>query len=284
MSAKILDGKSIAGELLKKIRQRVQQRIQRGLHAPGLAVIQVGNDPASQIYVRNKRWACDEAGIQSFSHDLPETISQADLLDLIDQLNKDPQVNGTLVQLPIPKHINSETVIEHIRPDKDVDGFHPYNMGRLILRNPQLRPCTPMGVMMLLETTGLYLKEQDAVVVGASNHVGRPMAMELLSAGCTVSMCHRFTKDLKIHVKQADILVVCVGKPNLIKGEWIKPGAAVIDIGFTRTAEGQLVGDVDFEAACQRAGWITPVPGGVGPMTVAHLLQNTLYAADNLHA
>ena len=284
MSAKILDGKSIADELLKKIRQHVQQRIQRGLHAPGLAVIQVGDDPASQIYVRNKRRACDEAGIKSFSHDLPEAISQAELLDLIDRLNEDPQVNGILVQLPIPKHINSETVIEHIRPDKDVDGFHPYNMGRLILRNPHLRPCTPMGVMMLLETTGLYLKEQDAVVVGASNHVGRPMAMELLSAGCTVSICHRFTKDLKIHVKQADILVVCVGKPSLIKGEWIKPGAAVIDIGFTRTAEGQLVGDVDFESAYQRAGWITPVPGGVGPMTVAHLLQNTLYAADNLHA
>ncbi|MEW6353536.1 MAG: bifunctional methylenetetrahydrofolate dehydrogenase/methenyltetrahydrofolate cyclohydrolase FolD [Pseudomonadota bacterium] len=283
MSAQIIDGKAIAAAIRLDLKQRVQQRLAQGLPAPGLAVVLVGDDPASQVYVQAKRRACAEVGILSVAHDLPAATRQEELLALIDALNNDPTVHGILVQLPLPAHIDSETVIERIRPDKDVDGFHPYNVGRLALRLPLLRPCTPRGVMTLLENTGAALRGQHAVVVGASNIVGRPMTLELLLAGCTVTICHRFTQDLSAHVARADILVAAVGKPGLIKGAWIKPGAIVIDVGITRDAHGALVGDVEFDAAKQRAAWITPVPGGVGPMTVATLLQNTVYAADNFH-
>jgi methylenetetrahydrofolate dehydrogenase (NADP+)/methenyltetrahydrofolate cyclohydrolase len=280
VSARILDGKAVAASLLAQVRERVHHKLASGVRAPGLAVIMVGNDPASQIYVRNKRQACERAGIVSFSHDLPTTIAQPELLALIDRLNADKTVDGILVQLPLPGHIDTETVIERIHPSKDVDGFHPYNIGRLAVRLPRLRSCTPHGIMKLLESTDHPLLGQHAVVVGASNHVGRPMALELLLAGCTITICHRFTQDLAEHVARADILVVAVGKPGLIKGQWIRPGAVVIDVGITRLPDGRLVGDVEFDSAVERAGWITPVPGGVGPMTVATLLLNTLEASD----
>ena len=280
MNAQIIDGKAIATKLLAQVRERVQHKLAAGISAPGLAVIMVGANPASQVYVRNKRLACDSAGVISFSHDLPENISQAELLALIDELNVDKRVDGILVQLPLPAHIDTETVIERIHPSKDVDGFHPYNIGRLALRLPLLRSCTPQGVMKLLESTDRPILGSHAVVVGASNHVGRPMALELLLAGCTVTICHRFTQDLSEQVARADILVVAVGKPGLVNGRWIKPGAVVIDIGINRLADGRLVGDVEFDIAKERASWITPVPGGVGPMTVATLLLNTLEASD----
>lgn len=280
VSARLIDGKAIAAGLLAQARERVQQKRSAGLAAPGLAVILIGADPASQVYVRNKRQACEKAGILSFSHDLPEHTTQAELLALIDRLNADSSVDGILVQLPLPAHIDTTTVIERILPAKDVDGFHPYNIGRLAQRAPLLRSCTPYGVMKLLEVTGVPIRGSHAVVVGASNHVGRPMALELLLAGCTVTICHRFTRDLSEQVAHADILVVAVGKPGFLKGSWIKPGAVVIDIGINRLPDGQLTGDVEFEAAAARASWITPVPGGVGPMTVATLLLNTLDASD----
>jgi methylenetetrahydrofolate dehydrogenase (NADP+)/methenyltetrahydrofolate cyclohydrolase len=245
-------------------------------------VVLVGNDPASEIYVKNKRLACEEAGLLSRSYDLAADTSEQALLDLIDALNEDGTIDGILVQLPLPAHINAETIIERIRPDKDVDGFHPYNVGRLALRIPQLRPCTPRGIITLLESTGESYYGREAAVVGASNHVGRPMALELLLAGATVTCCHRFTRDLESHVRAAEILVVAAGKPGLVPGEWIRPGATVIDVGIHRSEFG-LIGDVVFDTAKERAGWITPVPGGVGPMTVATLLQNTLYAAEALH-
>ncbi len=281
MTAKIIDGKAISAAIRQDIKQRIETRIAAGGRAPGLAVILVGADPASEIYVRNKRKACDEVGILSLAHDLPASTSQAELLTLIDQLNDDPTVDGILVQMPLPPQIDDETIIEAIRSDKDVDGFHPYNIGRLAVRAPTLRSCTPWGVMKLLEATGEPIRGRHAVVVGASNHVGRPMGLELLLAGCTVTTCHRFTGDnLARHVAEADILVVGVGKPGLVKGEWIKPGAIVADIGINRLDDGRLVGDVDYDAATERAAWITPVPGGVGPMTVAMLMENTLIAAD----
>ena len=280
MTAQIIDGKAIAADLRNLIKNRVAQRLADNQRAPGLAVVLVGSDPASQVYVGSKRRACIEAGIFSKSYDLPVDTSQAALLTLLDELNADPVIDGILVQLPLPAHINTETIIERIHPDKDVDGFHPYNVGRLALRLPALRPCTPHGVMTLLASTGQNLKGQEAVVVGASNIVGRPMSLELLMAGCTVTTCHRFTRNLIDHVTRADILVVAVGKPGFINGAWIKPGATVIDVGINRTASGALCGDVEFGSAAQRAAWITPVPGGVGPMTVATLLQNTLYAAE----
>ena len=283
MTAQIIDGKQIAAELRQNLRKRVDERLAKGLRKPGLAVILVGNDPASEVYVRNKRKGCEDAGIESIAYDLDAATSQEKLLSLIDELNTNPDVDGILVQLPLPEHIDTETVIERIHPQKDVDGFHPYNVGRLASRMPVLRPCTPRGVMTLLESTGEPVRGQDAVIVGASNHVGRPMALELLLAGCTVTVCHRFTKDLQAQVSRADILVVAVGKPGIVSGDWVKPGAVVIDVGINRTEDGKLVGDVDFEAAKERAGWITPVPGGVGPMTVATLLQNTLDAAENFH-
>lgn len=279
MTARILDGKSIADALIQDIKQQVGEKQAAGQRIPGLAVILLGGDPASSIYVRNKRRACDAAGVLSISHDLPAHTSQADLLALIRQLNDDPTVDGILVQAPLPDHIDDETVVEAIRPDKDVDGFHPYNIGRLAVRLPTLRSCTPYGVMRLLETTGEPLRGKHAVVVGASNHVGRPMALELLLAGCTVTVCHSATRDLAGHVGQADIVVAAVGKPEMVKGAWIKEGAMVVDIGINRLDDGRLAGDVEFAVARERAGWITPVPGGVGPMTVATLLQNTLEAA-----
>jgi methylenetetrahydrofolate dehydrogenase (NADP+)/methenyltetrahydrofolate cyclohydrolase len=279
MTAKLIDGKGIAADIRAEIREQIQARRAAGHRAPGLAVILVGQDPASQIYVRNKRLACEEAGIVSRSHDLPAGTPESELLALIDALNADPDIDGILVQLPLPAHISETAVIERILPVKDVDGFHPYTVGRLSQRIPVLRPCTPYGVMTLLERIGVDAKGQHAVVVGASNHVGRPLALELLLAGATTTVCHRFTKDLRHHVGEAEILAVAVGKPNLVPGDWVRPGAVVIDIGINRLASGKLAGDVEFAAARARAAWITPVPGGVGPMTVAMLLQNTLMAA-----
>jgi len=279
MTARLIDGKSLADSLILEIKNQVDARLASGLRAPGLAVILLGNDPASSIYVRNKRLACEKSGVVSVSHDLPASTSETDLLALIDELNLDPTVDGILVQAPLPAHIDAEKVVERILPDKDVDGFHPYNVGRLAVRNPLLRSCTPYGVMRLLASTGVPLRGKHAVVVGASNHVGRPMALELLLAGCTVTICHSATVDLASHVGQADIVVAAVGRPEMVQGAWIKPGAIVIDIGINRLADGRLSGDVEFKAALDKAGWITPVPGGVGPMTVATLLQNTLEAA-----
>ena len=282
MSARIIDGKAIAADIRQQVKQGIDKRLEAGKRPPGLAVILVGSDPASEIYVRNKRRACEESGLLSRSWDLAQDTPQQQLLDLIDTLNDDAEIDGILVQLPLPGHIDPETIIERIHPDKDVDGFHPYNVGRLALRIPQLRPCTPRGIITLLDSTDEPYYGREAVVVGVSNHVGRPMALELLMAGATVTCCHRFTKDLEKHVRSAEILVVAVGKPGLVPGEWVRPGATVIDVGIHRSDNG-LIGDVVFAAAQQRAGWITPVPGGVGPMTVATLLQNTLYAAETLH-
>ncbi|MGH8322161.1 MAG: bifunctional methylenetetrahydrofolate dehydrogenase/methenyltetrahydrofolate cyclohydrolase FolD [Gammaproteobacteria bacterium] len=280
MPAQIIDGKALASEIRDSIQRRVASRIANKLRVPGLAVVLVGTDPASEIYVRNKRQACKAVGFISRAFDLPSNTSEAALLKLIDELNTDPVIDGILVQLPLPSHINTETIIERVRPDKDVDGFHPYNVGRLAQRIPLLRPCTPYGIIKLLEKYGEVFTGRDAVVVGASNIVGRPMAMELLLMGVTVTVCHRFTASLRQHVNEADILVVAVGKPNLVPGAWIKPGATVIDVGMNRLSDGRLVGDVEFEIARERAAYITPVPGGVGPMTVAMLLVNTLTAAE----
>ncbi len=282
MSARIIDGKSIAADIRQQVKQGIDKRLESGKRPPGLAVILVGSDPASEIYVRNKRRACEESGVLSRSWDLAQDTPQQQLLDLVDTLNDDAEIDGILVQLPLPGHIDSETIIERIHPDKDVDGFHPYNVGCLALRIPQLRSCTPRGIITLLDSTDEPYYGREAVVVGVSNHVGRPMALELLMAGATVTCCHRFTKDLEKHVRSAEILVVAAGKPGLVPGEWVQPGATVIDVGIHRSDNG-LIGDVVFAAAQQRAGWITPVPGGVGPMTVATLLQNTLYAAETLH-
>jgi len=283
MTAQLLDGKAIATQIRQHIAQRVSERRQQGLRVPGLAVILVGTDPASQVYVSHKRKDCEEVGILSVAHDLPAETPQAELLSLIDRLNADPAIDGILVQLPLPAHLDASQLLERIRPDKDVDGFHPYNVGRLAQRIPLLRPCTPKGIMTLLASTGVDTYGLNAVVVSASNIVGRPMALELLLAGCTVTVTHRFTRELARHVGQADLLVVAAGKPGLVKGEWIKEGAIVIDVGINRQADGKLVGDVEFAPALARAGWITPVPGGVGPMTRASLLENTLYAAETLH-
>lgn len=280
MTAQILDGKTLSERLIDDVQKRISERSSAGIPAPTLAVILVGNDPASAIYVKNKRNACIRAGVRSISHDLPAHTSQQALLALIDELNADVAVNGILVQLPLPPHIDPETVIERTHPDKDVDGFHPYNIGRLAVRMPTLRSCTPLGVMKLLDTVHPDLKGMHAVVVGSSNHVGRPMGLELLLAGCTVTTCHRFTRDLAGFVRQGEIVVVAAGKPGLIPGEWIKPGATVIDVGINRRSDGSLCGDVEYAAAAERAAWITPVPGGVGPMTVAMLLQNTLQAQE----
>ena len=283
MTAQLIDGKAIAANLRQQIAQRVTERHQQGLRVPGLAVILVGTDPASQVYVAHKRKDCEEVGFLSQAYDLPAETSQDDLLALIDRLNDDPAIDGILVQLPLPAHLDASLLLERIHPDKDVDGFHPYNIGRLAQRMPLQRPCTPKGIMTLLASTGADLYGMDAVVVGASNIVGRPMALELLLGGCTVTVTHRFTRDLADHVSRADLVVVAAGKPGLVKGEWIKEGAIVIDVGINRQADGRLVGDVEYEVAVQRASWITPVPGGVGPMTRACLLENTLHAAEHLH-
>ena len=281
MSAQIISGTALAKSIKNDLHQKIQTLIDQGYRSPGLAVILVGENPASQIYVGNKRKSCLEVGIQSKSYNLSDTISEQELLSLIDELNQDDTVDGILVQLPLPKHISSVKVIERIYSSKDLDGFHPYNVGRLCQRIPTLRACTPYGIMKLLETTGVDLHGQHAVIVGASNIVGRPMAMELLLAGATVTVTHRFTKNLQELVAQADILIVAVGKPHLVPGEWVKPGAIVIDVGINRVADKKVVGDISFEAAQQRAGFITPVPGGVGPMTVAMLMVNTLSAYKN---
>lgn len=280
MSAKILDGKAIAAQLRQQIKRRVEERVAAGRRVPGLAVILIGQDPASQVYVTHKRRDCEEVGFRSIAHDLPADTRAETLLALIDRLNANAEVDGILVQLPLPAHIDPESVIERIDPRKDVDGFHPYNVGRLAVKIPVLRPCTPRGVMTLLEHTGEPLAGKDAVVVGASNIVGRPMALELLMAGCTVTVCHSRTRDLAAQVARADVVVVAVGRAEMVRGEWIKPGAMVVDVGMNRLANGRLVGDVEFAGARERASWITPVPGGVGPMTRATLLQNTADAAD----
>jgi methylenetetrahydrofolate dehydrogenase (NADP+)/methenyltetrahydrofolate cyclohydrolase len=280
MTAQIINGKAIAENLLNSIKSKVEARTMAGKRAPCLAVILVGADPASAIYVRNKRKACEKAGIRSIVHELPASTSEADLITLIDSLNNDPLVDGILVQSPFPPQIKDEHIIERISVDKDVDGFHPYNIGRLAVRQPTLRSCTPFGVIKLLEASNIDLMGLDAVIVGVSNHVGRPMALELLLAGCTITSCHRHTKDLAAKVKNADLIVAAAGKPGLIQGDWIKVGAIVVDIGINRLADGTICGDVDFKAAKQRASYITPVPGGVGPMTVATLIENTLLALE----
>ena len=277
MPAQLIDGKAFAAELRRDVGRRTASR----RRPPGLAVVLVGADPASQVYVRNKRAACEEVGFLSKAYDLPAETPEAKLLGLIDELNVDAAIDGILVQLPLPAHINPELVIERIRPDKDVDGFHPYNIGRLAQRIPKLRPCTPYGIIKLLEHYGEKFYGRHAVVVGASNIVGRPMALELLLVGSTITVCHRFTEHTERHVAEADILVVAVGKPGLIKGSWVKPGATVVDVGINRMPDGKLKGDVEFEAARERAAFITPVPGGVGPMTVTMLLVNTLTAAED---
>jgi methylenetetrahydrofolate dehydrogenase (NADP+)/methenyltetrahydrofolate cyclohydrolase len=284
MAAKLIDGKAIAARVRQAVKASIDERRKNNLRPPGLAVVLVGEDPASQIYVRNKIMACEEAGVISHSYTLPDDTSEAELLDLIDKLNREASIDGILVQFPLPVQINADEVTERIRPDKDVDGFHPCNIGRLALRRPALRSCTPRGVITLLEHTEETFYGREAVVVGASNIVGRPMSLELLLAGCTVTTCHRFTRHLEDHVSRADILIVAVGKPGILKGAWVKPGATVIDVGMNRLADGSLAGDIEFDVACERAGWITPVPGGVGPMTVATLLQNTLYAVEGLPA
>jgi len=282
MPAQIIDGRAIAQNIRNGIQERVTARTDAGRRAPGLAVIQVGVDPASAIYVRNKRNACRAAGILSFEHDLPAETTSAELLDLIDQLNADSTVDGILVQLPLPAHIEPNVIIERILPSKDVDGFHPFTIGRLAQRIPALRPCTPYGIMKMLEAINVDPKGQHAVIVGASNIVGRPLALELLLAGATVTVCHKFTRDLEAHVGRADILAVAVGKPELIPGKWVKPDSIIFDVGINRLPDGSLQGDVEFAAAAERAAWITPVPGGVGPMTVAMLMHNTLEAANQV--
>lgn len=284
MTAKIIDGRAIASTITDKVAQGVAARIAQGLRAPGLAVVLVGGDPASQIYVGSKRRTCEKVGIHSKAYDLPETTSQEQLLALIDTLNDDPTIDGILVQFPLPDGLDVTAVIERIRTDKDVDGFHPYNVGRLAQRIPLLRSCTPRGIMSILEFTGEELHGKHAVVVGASNIVGRPMTLELLLAGCTTTTCHRFTENLQSHVQQADILVVARGRVNFIPGNWIKKGAIVLDVGINRLEDGRITGDVDFAAAKERAAWISPVPGGVGPMTVATLIENTLFACNEFHS
>ena len=284
MTAQIINGKNISQQVRQKVAEEVATRTAQGLRAPGLAVILVGADPASQVYVGSKRRACEEVGFVSKSYDLERDCSQEALLALIDELNADATIDGILVQLPLPAHIDTTVVLEHIRPDKDVDGFHPYNVGRLSQRIPALRPCTPKGIITLLESTGVGLHGLDAVVVGASNIVGRPMTLELLLAGCTTTTCHRFTKNLEAHVRRADLVIVAVGRPNFIPGEWIKKGAMVIDVGINRLENGKLVGDVGFEVAKENASFITPVPGGVGPMTVASLIENTLISCRDYHS
>jgi len=282
MSAQILDGKAIAAELRESIKQEVDKQVAAGNVRPGLAVIMVGEDPASQVYVRNKKIACEKAGFKDVSQVLPASTSQEDVLALIDELNADDTVHGIIVQLPVPKHINAEAIIERIHPCKDVDGFHPYNVGRLATRMMQLAPCTPHGVMTMLAKTGIPLRGLNAVVVGASNIVGVPMMLELLNERATVTICHSATKDLPKMVSEADLVVVGVGIPNMVKGDWIKDGAIVIDVGINRMEDGTLCGDVEFDVAKEKASWITPVPGGVGPMTIATLLENTMKVAYEL--
>ena len=279
MAARIIDGKSIAQDVRTEVRKAIDGMVGRGLRRPGLAVVMVGDNPVSQVYVRNKRRACEDCGIVSVAHDLPQSTSEMELLAKVDELNADDAVDGILVQLPLPDHIRESSVVERIDPRKDVDGFHPYNVGRLAERNPLIRPCTPYGVVRMLDHIGVSVKGKHCVVVGASNIVGRPMSLELLLMGATTTVTHRFTRDLESHVRMAEVLIVAAGKPGLVPGEWVREGAVVVDIGINRREDGSLCGDVQFESAAQRAAWITPVPGGVGPMTVAMLMKNTLEAS-----
>ncbi|EGQ8036722.1 bifunctional methylenetetrahydrofolate dehydrogenase/methenyltetrahydrofolate cyclohydrolase FolD [Vibrio parahaemolyticus] len=283
MTAQNIDGTLISQTVRSEVAARVKARVAAGLRAPGLAVVLVGEDPASQVYVGSKRRACEEVGFVSKSFDLPASTSEEELLALIDELNNDNEIDGILVQLPLPAGIDTTHVLERIHPEKDVDGFHPYNVGRLAQRIPKLRSCTPKGIITLLDRYNIELRGKHAVVVGASNIVGRPMTLELLLAGCTTTTCHRFTKDLESHVRQADVVVVAVGKPNFIPGEWIKKGAVVVDVGINRLDSGKLVGDVEYDKARENASFITPVPGGVGPMTVASLIENTMLACEQFH-
>ncbi|HCG7914696.1 bifunctional methylenetetrahydrofolate dehydrogenase/methenyltetrahydrofolate cyclohydrolase FolD [Vibrio parahaemolyticus] len=283
MTAQNIDGTLISQTVRSEVAARVKARVAAGLRAPGLAVVLVGEDPASQVYVGSKRRACEEVGFISKSFDLPASTSEEELLALIDELNNDNEIDGILVQLPLPAGIDTTHVLERIHPEKDVDGFHPYNVGRLAQRIPKLRSCTPKGIITLLDRYNIELRGKHAVVVGASNIVGRPMTLELLLAGCTTTTCHRFTKDLESHVRQADVVVVAVGKPNFIPGEWIKKGAVVVDVGINRLDSGKLVGDVEYDKARESASFITPVPGGVGPMTVASLIENTMLACEQFH-
>ncbi|EJG1030229.1 bifunctional methylenetetrahydrofolate dehydrogenase/methenyltetrahydrofolate cyclohydrolase FolD [Vibrio parahaemolyticus] len=283
MTAQNIDGTLISQTVRSEVAARVKARVAASLRAPGLAVVLVGEDPASQVYVGSKRRACEEVGFVSKSFDLPASTSEEELLALIDELNNDNEIDGILVQLPLPAGIDTTHVLERIHPEKDVDGFHPYNVGRLAQRIPKLRSCTPKGIITLLDRYNIELRGKHAVVVGASNIVGRPMTLELLLAGCTTTTCHRFTKDLESHVRQADVVVVAVGKPNFIPGEWIKKGAVVVDVGINRLDSGKLVGDVEYDKARESASFITPVPGGVGPMTVASLIENTMLACEQFH-
>lgn len=280
MTAEILDGKAAALRLQQTVGAGVARRTGAGGRPPELAVVLVGENPASQVYVRKKRSQCEEVGIISHAHDLPADTDQETLLALVDELNAAANIDGILVQLPLPPHMDAQQVIDRIDPAKDVDGFHPVNMGRLALKLPGPRSCTPRGVMTLLEDAGIVLAGKDAVIIGQSNIVGRPMALELLNARCTVTICHSRTRDLETKVRGADVVVAAVGRPGFVPGDWIKEGAVVVDVGINRLESGKLAGDVDFDGARRRAGWITPVPGGVGPMTVATLLANTLDAAD----
>ena len=280
MTAKLIDGKKIAEKIISEIKDKVITNQSEGVAPPGLAVIQVGEDPASSVYVRNKRKACEEVGMKSFNYDLGQSTTQKELIELVESLNSNAEVNGILIQLPLPTHINETIVIETINPSKDVDGFHPYTIGRLMQRIPLLRPCTAIGVITMLEAIEIDPKGMNAVIVGASNLVGRPLNLELLLKGATTTVCHKFTKNLKDHVMSADILAVAVGKPNFVPGSWIKEDAIVFDIGINRDENGKLTGDVDFDSAKEKASWISPVPGGVGPMTVAMLIKNTLLASE----
>jgi methylenetetrahydrofolate dehydrogenase (NADP+)/methenyltetrahydrofolate cyclohydrolase len=278
--AKLIDGKAIAQTLKQEVRAAIEARVAAGARRPGLAVVLIGSDPASEVYVRNKRRSCEEAGVISVAHDLPEATTEAQLLSLLRKLNDEPAIDGILVQLPLPKHIRGRAVIEAVDPSKDVDGLHPYNLGRLAQREPLLRACTPYGVIKMLQHVGVNPTGMEAVVVGASSIVGRPMALELLLAGATTTVCHTRTRNLEAEVKRGELLVVAIGKPQMVPGEWIRLGAVVIDIGIHRLPDGRLVGDVEFKSAAERASWITPVPGGVGPMTIATLLSNTLEASE----
>jgi methylenetetrahydrofolate dehydrogenase (NADP+) / methenyltetrahydrofolate cyclohydrolase len=280
----VMDGKAVAAKVRQEVAVRAQEFAAKLARPPGLAVVQVGVDPASSVYVRNKRRSSAEAGIESIAHDLPDTTSQAEILDLVHALNRDERVDGILVQLPLPKGIDASAIMDAVDPAKDVDGFHPVNTGLLAQKRPRLRPCTPFGVIRLAQEYGIALRGLVATVVGASNIVGRPMALELLLAGATTTVCHTGTRDLKAEVQRADLVVAAVGKPGFVRGEWIKPGAAVFDVGINRTADGKLVGDVEYDKAAARAGWITPVPGGLGPMTIAMLLSNTVDAAFRRHS
>ncbi|URJ30075.1 bifunctional methylenetetrahydrofolate dehydrogenase/methenyltetrahydrofolate cyclohydrolase FolD [Blochmannia endosymbiont of Camponotus sp.] len=281
MIAKVIDGKYVSEEIKQKIAKKVCQNVNSGKRAPGLAMILIGHDPVSEIYVANKKKACEQVGFISFLYVLPVTTTENEIFQLIETLNNDDRVDGILIQLPLPNKLRKVSIFEHIAPDKDVDGFHPYNIGCLCQRSPTLRPCTSRGIITLLEWYNIDMFVLHAVVVGASNIVGRPMTMELLLAGCTVSITHRFTQNLKVYIEHADLLIVAVGMANFIPGSWIKRGAIVVDVGINRLSNGDIVGDVHFSSAYERAAYITPVPGGVGPMTVATLIQNTLQAYYN---